>query len=473
MHPKLKNSRVRGAPDDYFLHDVKRRQSYALEEIHARTLSYCNGGNTIEDIATNMRQPPEDVEEFLRVFSEEGLLDMHNPACESFPALTKAPYLREIQFDATGHCNLFGICKHCYGRPGFEKNAKRELDVAEMHALIDEIAQANVSDCFLSGGEIFLRKDLPEMIRHLSDKYVCLDGIFTNGTIWRQEVIDAVLATGVSTVFFVSMDGHTPALNDFMRGKGNFDKTLRFVRKVKEANLPLTVTTMVTKQTVESLGEMYRFMENLGVNRWRLSIPSELGETVVNKDILMPSWEAVFTAYEKLLRTVLDQPGKMQIQLSSVFRTELIEEGRISLFNPGNSCCEYKRWGLTIKPSGNIVPCSAFDDFVFGNVREQRLLDVWYTDIAQSFKALPVDAIAGCKGCDILSFCGGGCRKMAYHLHNDILAKDDHSCPMYRFFVETIFPLLQQHGVKIDYLPERPLYPYDPTLINKALSLIR
>ncbi|MBU3935016.1 SPASM domain-containing protein [Patescibacteria group bacterium] len=473
MHPKLKNSRVRGTPEDYFLHDVKRRQSYALEEIHAQTLSCCNGSNTIEDIAAIMCQPPEDVEEFLRVLSGAGLLDMHNPVPELFPPLTKAPYLREIQFDATGRCNLFGICKHCYGRPVFEKNAKGELNVAEMHAFIDEMAQANVSNCFLSGGEIFLRKDLPEMIRHLSDKYVCLDGIFTNGTIWRQEVIDTILATGVATAFLVSMDGHTPALNDFMRGKGNFEKTLRFVRKIKETNLPLTVNTMVTKQTVESLGEMYRFMESLGVSRWRLSIPREQGETVVNRDLIMPSWEAIFIAYDKLLRTVLDKPGKMRIQLSSVFKTEFVEEGRIYLFNPGNNCCEYKRWGLTIKPSGDIVPCSAFDDFVFGNIRKQHLLDVWYADTTQSFKALPVDAITGCKGCDLLSLCGGGCRKMAYHLHKDILAKDDYSCPMYRFFTETVFPLLKQHGVEVEYLPERPVYNYDPTIINEALSLAR
>lgn len=469
MNPLLKNSRVRGTPEDPFLQDIKRRREYALEPIHAKILWHCDGSHSIEKLSEISQQPVEDVLEFLKVIVKAGLLELDSIATARFAPLAKSPYLREIQIDATGRCNLFGICKHCYGRPMLEQAAKTELSTAEMFQLFDQMSDLNVGNCFLSGGEIFIRKDLPDLIGYLAEKNICLDGIFTNGTFSRPEVLDAILNTGVKTALLVSLDGHTSEINSYMRGVGNFERTTRFIAEVKNSGLPLTVNTMVTKQTVHVLDEMYVFMKKLGVNRWRLSVPREQGEMIANKDLIMPEWGEIFDAYERLLRTALeDGDSSMRIQLSSIFKTEFQKDKVVFLFHPGSSCCVYKRWALVVKPSGDIVPCTAFDNLKFGNVRTDQLRDIWYADKTQAFKALPLEATE-CKDCDLKELCGGGCRKIAHYLHGSALAKDDHACPMYRFFAERVMPILSRYGVKQKYLPKPDPYLYNTSIVDQLL----
>ena len=80
-----------------------------------------------------------------------------------------------------------------------------------------------------------------------------------------------------------------------MRGKGTFDKTIKFIEKVNEFGFPVIINTMVTKQNVNSLMEFCHFLETKNINRWRLTVPREQGEAVFHKNLIMPEWDDVFT----------------------------------------------------------------------------------------------------------------------------------------------------------------------------------
>lgn len=450
MYPILNGARVRGGPGDFFLQDLVSGKEFVFEQLHAEILWNCNGEHSLEWLSSCFSVSGEDLIYFLEIIKEEGMLVFSDVAQKiDFPPLQKAPHLQEVQVEVTGQCNLW--CKHCYGRQDFQSIASQELSFAEMCDFFDQISDLNVSRCFLSGGEAFLRKDLPELIIYLAQKSISIGGIFTNGTIYREEVIDALNQVGSKTTFLVSLDGYSSETHDYIRGAGNFDKTISFIKKTINAGFRVTVNTVAMKPNVGHLMSMRQMLEDLGVSRWRVSVPREQGETIVNHETIVPQWKEIFDAYKQLLLYTLDNPEGMKIQLSSIFKTEFLEERKYYLYPEKSGCCEYKRHSLVLRPNGDMIACPASLDFPLGNIREKRLEKIWYSDLTQTFKTLPV-AKTECDSCKIKEYCGSGCRISAWKSHDSFMAKDTNACPLYEFFVETIEPILKEYGVEAEFL---------------------
>lgn len=469
MYPVLRNCRVRGTEDEYYLHQYLTGEEYELDSLQARILHNCTGEHEIQWLAGNFGQNQDEVLTFLQTLEAESLLGFaENQARADFAGLTPAPYLREVHIDATGWCNLYGKCKHCYGRRVFEEATSDQLTTEEMVGLIRELGRLNVANCVLSGGEVFIRRDLPLLISRLAEQCVHIAGIFTNGTIYREDVVAALQQESMKTRFLVSLDGHNPDIHDFMRGVGNFERTVAFIKKIKGMGFPVTVNTVAIKQNVQHLMEMCHFLEGLGISLWRIAVPREQGETVINKELILPDWDDVFRAYEALIRYAIVSTSGMRFQISSVFKTTLLEEPTYYLFQPESCCCEYKRHSITVKPNGNVTPCTAFDNLVLGNIRQTPLSDVWYSDLTQSFKQLPIKETK-CQGCELLPYCGGGCRKVAWEIHGSSLEKDESACPLYRFTRDTVQPILKEHGIRAKMLDFPGPYRYDASLIDKAV----
>jgi pyrroloquinoline quinone biosynthesis protein E len=229
---------------------------------------------------------------------------------------------------------------------------------------------------------------------------------------------------------------------------------MKFIEKVDSYGFPVIINTMVIKQNVDTLMDFCHFLEKRNINRWRLSVPREQGETIANKDLIMPEWDNVFKSYKELLEYCLVKDSEMKVQIGSIFKSELLDEPEYFLYNDSNSCCEYKRWSFVVKPNGDATPCTAFDNLVLGNVKEKKLSDIWYSDITQAVKNLPIE-LTECNDCEIREYCGGGCRKIAWELHGSCFAKNDHACPLYEFAAKTVQPILAQHGIEAHIL-EKP-----------------
>src|SRR3989339_127825 len=61
----------------------------------------------------------------------------------------------------------------------------------------------------------------------------------------------------------------------------------------------------------------------------------------------------------------------------------------------------------------------------------------------QEIKTIRIGDVEGCRGCDLRSLCGTGCRANAYFLHGNFRhAKDDYACEAVRFFKEKVKTIL-------------------------------
>ena len=146
----------------------------------------------------------------------------------------------------------------------------------------------------LTGGEIFMRKDIMSVLDLFRDKGYACGYLTTNGTIITDERAEA-LARPRGRRFLkhisVSIDG-PGEMHDNARGlKGTFERTcagLSGCRKRRAANMRrsrVSINTTVAHESLEALDQMVDVAEELGVdaigmNHLMFSTPEEVAETV-------------------------------------------------------------------------------------------------------------------------------------------------------------------------------------------------
>lgn len=185
--------------------------------------------------------------------------------------MPKKPHLSYLLFYVTSRCNL--RCKHCFYLD--ELNQHSEMTVEEIKLLAASLKP--LSFVRLTGGEPFLRKDIPEVV---SAFYQLAGtkrmGIITNGIRpeWVEERTSAIMETcrGLSLDVGVSIDG-LEAIHDEIRGvKGAFGKARETVNRLislkqKYPQLTTSLVTTVTAKNEPFLEAVYNELASWDVDR--------------------------------------------------------------------------------------------------------------------------------------------------------------------------------------------------------------
>jgi len=165
-------------------------------------------------------------------------------------------------YEATMRCNLH--CEFCYVGDflNIEGEWRTELDIEALRRAFPEHEGFQVS---LTGGEIFMRKDILSVMDLFREKGYACGYLTTNGTIITEERADALAdlaAAGFLKHISVSIDG-PKELHDVARGlKGTFERTCAGLKRLQEAakrkNAPLRVSinTTVAHESLETLDAM-------------------------------------------------------------------------------------------------------------------------------------------------------------------------------------------------------------------------
>lgn len=157
----------------------------------------------------------------------------------------------------TRKCNL--SCIYCseseyYPDPSIEvlENVKNKL--------------FGVHRIFLSGGDPLSREDIWEILDMYSDsKVLCLS---TNCTLVTQKVAEKL--AGKVTYVNTGLDGNQ-VINDKIRG--GYKKIISGIRYLREANIEVSISTLVLKDNLDYLETVIDIAESLGVVKVRLALP--------------------------------------------------------------------------------------------------------------------------------------------------------------------------------------------------------
>ena len=190
-------------------------------------------------------------------------------------------------YEATMRCNLH--CEFCYVIDflNIEGEWRKEMTIDRLRQAFPDQPGFQVS---LTGGEIFMRKDIMSVLDLFRDKGYSCGYLTTNGTIINEERAEALAdlaAAGFLKHISVSIDG-PGELHDRARGlKGTFERTCAGLRRLQEAArrkhapLRVSINTTVAQESLEALDEMVDVAGELGVdaiglNHLMFSTPEEV-----------------------------------------------------------------------------------------------------------------------------------------------------------------------------------------------------
>lgn len=246
--------------------------------------------------------------------------------------------------------------------------------------------------------------------------------------LWNMTDDIAELFSAYSIPIGSSIDG-PEELNDYQRGKGYYQKTMRGYQIAKAHNLKVSFICTFTSYSIQQKEAILNyFLENDLTLKLHPSLPSMRDD---NPDEWALSPEDYGELLVYLLEEYLDKMDEVEIMnidnlAKSVFRRR------------GTVCTYVDCMGDTfaIGPDGNIYPCYRFvgmPDYVMGNVHDNPSLE----DLSESkpwkllmeFKDF-VDK--DCKRCNYIKFCRGGCPYNALAITDAKVEGVDPHCTAYK-----------------------------------------
>ena len=316
-----------------------------------------------------------------------------------------------IQWHLTERCNL--RCRHCYQTGG---SAGAELTLTEIKHVISEISEAigdwaedynmDFSPSFnLTGGEPLLRDDLFHIIDATRERGFDIF-LLTNGTLITAQIAKALANAGVKAVQ-VSLEG-PEQIHDSIRGKGSFNRSMRGVKNLLDAGLPVTLNATLSDINASSLPEMVSLAIKNGVRRLGFSrlVPSGRGAALKEK-MLTPQkvnelYKNLFSMNFDDLEIITGDPIASQMDIKTIPYAGCTASGG----------CAAGISGFTIHADGTMTPCRRLP-LPLGNVLTDSIREIWATSkILESLRDR--NRYTGkCGSCDRWAFCRG-CRAIAH-----------------------------------------------------------
>lgn len=458
MYPTIHDYTICGTEEVPRLMHRRRTRAYTLtSRAMANILHSMDGVHSMEAIARLHNVPESSLHIFTERLVQAGVVVWHReplgtPVDVHVRLGPHEPWLQEVHIDITDRCNLADMCPHCYR--GEKLNERAQQPARRWHTAIEQMAALGVQRVAFSGGEPFMRTDLPELVSHVLNAGMFVSGIFTNGTVHntaQDQVIDLLVSRRLHSALYVSLDGPDAVTNDRYRGAGSFEKTMAFIRRVgmlreTHPNIDLTVNSQVSVHTVDRLEEWYDLLRTLHIKRWRMNAGRMTGR-LAGSTGLRTDDDTVACAYaaliDRYIREYDEGRAPFALNVEGVFRSNTLQSRVALTYEPSLPICDYKTHALSIEPNGDVQFCTSWDQGLFGNVFEQGIGQVWYSDSLQRMKHMRLSEVSGCVSCDLLWLCGGGCR----HVAPNVTEADPYACGRYRAFFRHIVPVMERHGI--------------------------
>jgi len=146
-------------------------------------------------------------------------------------------------FDLTYRCNL--DCEHCYLSP----EDRKELSFSKVKEILHQLSEAGTLYLTLSGGEIFTRKDIFEIISYARRLHFAVR-LLTNGTLLDGDKIDRIASFSPEMVA-ISIYSTNPQTHDGITGvSGSFFSSVSAAKILREKGVNLKISTVIMKQNV-------------------------------------------------------------------------------------------------------------------------------------------------------------------------------------------------------------------------------
>lgn len=349
-----------------------------------------------------------------------------------------------VFWETTKACAL--ACAHCRACAQRDPGPD-ELTTAEGRALVDELAAIGRPRpiLILTGGDCLQRDDIVEIADYAQTQGV---PVAISPSVTPQltaSTLDELRARGVHSAS-LSLDGSNAATHDTLRGiAGHYEATLDAIQLLKDHGFTTQINTTVMASNLHELADIAATMHELEVDVWEVFFLITMGRgtdvressALENEDVCnflvdasrygftVRTVEAPFFRRVAAARKLSLTPDESRSSgpLYRELHDRLVERlGPATAPVRAPSAATRDGKGIIfVATNGDIYP-SGFMPFRLGNVREERLIDV-YRDhpVLKAIRAAQFEE--PCGSCPHAQLCGGS-RARAYAASGDPLGAD-------------------------------------------------
>lgn len=321
--------------------------------------------------------------------------------------------LTKVTLCLTNRCNL--KCIHCSQEAG-TRISNEEMSFNQVCNIIDILENLSVKTIVLTGGEIFVRDDIYDILQYLHKKFSGKVSIMTNGTlINNKDTVKIIKKT--CTQVDISLDGHNKESVKKIRGEGVYDKVLYGIKLLKEEKVE-----KITLSTVEAKGidvsAFYDLCNKLEV------------KPIVRK--LDPLGRAIEN-FDKLDIEKKYMNDETQNELDEIRRN----------IN-AKSFCTAGEDKIYISENGDVYPCPILksEEYKIGNILSSAFMDYFNEkskEILSKLALCIVDEVDECSQCDYRYFCTGGCPSADQRLFGKEIYRKQHCTFNKRLYEKVIW----------------------------------
>lgn len=298
-----------------------------------------------------------------------------------------------VQLDLTYRCNE--RCVHCY----LDHHDHGEMTTTEIKHLLQDMADAGVFILTLSGGEIFVRKDIFEIIEHARRLMFCVR-LKTNATLIGEQEATRLRDLAIESIQ-VSIYSHRADVHDAVTLlPGSLERSLKAIRFLKAHGLKVIIANVLMTHNAGDYAKVRRLAADLGV-----------------ECTLDPTITPMMDGDRSVLSLGVDHDA-----LSEVFRDEeLVGDAESFCAIPAevgeddleSTPCSAGHTACYVSPYGDVFPCVQFP-LPTGNVRREHFIDIWrHSTQMNEVRSIRVKDLPTCSSCTHASSCSR-CPGLAY-----------------------------------------------------------
>ena len=331
-----------------------------------------------------------------------------------------APSVSSAYLHITQRCNL--SCSFCYSLDEI-RNESDDPSLEQLVHAMQLLASLGTKQLVISGGEPFLREDLPQLADEARRTGIASLVVLTNGLLCTSMRVKPLV--GLVDCIAVAFDGYAPHSTSYLRGEQRFSKLATAVDTIRDCGIPPHILPTIHGCNLDD------------INRYQ-ELASSLGATVSYSLLTAPT---ICLGDLALTSTQLVDLGKRSAHERVGMGDDSVVDGGMNL-SVRRSCGAGART-LSIAADGSIYPCHMFHrpELAIGNGFEDTADDIMTAMMAHACASLSVECIDGCRECMYRYLCGGGCRARAY-MDTGRLTGADPYCALYRSYYDACLAVL-------------------------------
>lgn len=309
-------------------------------------------------------------------------------------------YLRKtplsIMIELLTRCNL--NCKHCY----LPDHVDDGLDLDIIKNVVNQFRNMGGLNVSLTGGEIFLRKDIIDIISYIRSLQMRVI-LLSNGTLLNESIVDKLAdlcITEFSTTIF-SLDN---TIHDEITGvPGSLQRVLKNLRILKKAGIRVQIKTPLMKANMNDFEIIREFCKE---NKFNFHVSPLIFEKLDgNKEPLK-------------LRIPTEDLQKIIFSLDSETRNKHIYVNDVP--------CAALHFSFAMNCRGDIYPCNSFFCKV-GNIFENSLQEIWYeSKILNQIRSMKKSDLPQCINCELKEECDR-CPGMVFSSNGNFYGCDNYA----------------------------------------------